>query len=416
MSRNKKFQINNLFKFFILIFFLANTLLLAQEQKTEFKITSNPNNINSWWLEKNNFGIHPTNFDFKSTWKLYKSNTTYSFDILIQENNSYLSESFIKYNLSNHTFLRLGRYYRDFSNYLNDNLSSGHMLISKNAKPMPKIGLVTKKKIKKFDKMIFDFGISHANFNKNNIYNKAPYLHEKFIYMNIKSDNYKISIGLVHEAIWAGSISDGEEQPNSFKDFLKVFIAEDGPFKEGQLHANALGNHLGIWDFYYQKNKNNKILKLYYQHFFEDTSGLRFRNEIDGLWGLELQNYISNTTLLFEYLHTTHQNMDPPYINDSYYNHAIYLEGWSYSNYTLGNPFINHLNVEPVNIIHVGIDGELPAGYYYNAQFSNKTTINDYIKYKLIFGKKIYKSNTEIILINDSKDRINIGFSLSWFL
>ena len=45
MSRNKKFQINNLFKFFILIFFLANTLLLAQEQKTEFKITSNPNII-----------------------------------------------------------------------------------------------------------------------------------------------------------------------------------------------------------------------------------------------------------------------------------------------------------------------------------------------------------------------------------
>ena len=41
--------------------------------------------------------------------------------------------------------------------------------------------------------------------------------------------------------------------PNTFKDFLTVFISGDGPLKEGEPHANALGNHLGVWDFYYQK-------------------------------------------------------------------------------------------------------------------------------------------------------------------
>ena len=37
--------------------------------------------------------------------------------------------------------------------------------------------------------------------------------------------------------------------PPGIKDFFKVFIAADEPIREGQDHANALGNHLGIWDF-----------------------------------------------------------------------------------------------------------------------------------------------------------------------
>ena len=54
--------------------------------------------------------------------------------------------------------------------------------------------------------------------------------------------------------------------------------------------------------FNYKRIMNNKELKLYYQHFFEDTSGLRFWNRLDGLWGIELSNYIKNTNILFEYL------------------------------------------------------------------------------------------------------------------
>ena len=43
-------------------------------------------------------------------------------------------------------------------------------------------------------------------------------------------------------------------QPSAFKDFLKIIISADG-HDEGGSHVNALGNHLGIWDFYYQINK-----------------------------------------------------------------------------------------------------------------------------------------------------------------
>ena len=76
-------------------------------------------------------------------------------------------------------------------------------------------------------------------------------------------------IGFVHEAIWAGNVSNYGNQPSSIKDFFKVFIAADEPIREGQDHANALGNHLGIWDFVYQYNSKNYTTKFYHQHFLK---------------------------------------------------------------------------------------------------------------------------------------------------
>ena len=204
------------------------------------------------------------------------------------------------------------------------------------------------------------------------------------------------------------------DQPSKFKDFLKILISADGP-DEGGPHANALGNHLGITEFLFQKNNDNKILNFYYQHFFEDTSGLRFRNEIDGLWGLELENYIPETIFLFEYLHTTHQDMDPPYVAEAYYNHGVYQKGWGYKNYTLGNPFINHLEVEPVNVLHMAVSGKL-FDYLYQMKLSRKTNINDSIKYQVNINKKINNANTIGIFIINNDQKIGVGANISWIL
>ena len=421
LKKLKIIRINKFSKLFVILSFIANTLLFAQEQKIELKIQSNLESLDSWWLEKNNFGIEPTNFNFQGSWELKTLKTTYAINILAQEESIYFNESFIKHNFSDKTFLRVGRYYRDFSHYLNDELSSGHMLISHNAKSMPKIGLVTSQKIKKLEKIDFDFGIAHGFFDKNDLYNKAPLLHEKFLYMNIRKNNYQVSIGFVHEAMWGGSTVEDGDQPNTFKDFLKVLISADGP-DEGGSHVNALGNHLGMTELFFQKNNNNQILKLYYQHFFEDTSGLRFRNEIDGLWGVELKNYIPETTILFEYLDTTHQDMNPPYINDAYYNHGTYSMGWSYKDYTLGNPFINHLKVEPTEVFHMGISGKILSDYQYKIKASRRININDPVKYKLIFGNIMDNKATKeipafnIFIANNESGENGIGIEIYWEL
>ena len=421
LNPSKKINSQNyLINTIVLLFFIS--ISLAQEKKIIFNIDAAPISSNYWWLENNNFGIKPSNLNLQTKWMLETSNTTYLIDIVLQKEieKYYINESFIKYNFSDDTFLRLGKYYKDFSSYLNDNLSSGSMLISHNAQSMPKIGFITSKNIKRYERVTFNFGIAHGIFEKNDIYTKAPLLHEKFIYINIKKNDYEFGIGLVHEAIWAGEIANLGNQPNKFKDFFKVFISADGPRLPGEPHANALGNHLGIWDFYYKKQNQDKLLKLYYQHFFEDTSGFRFTNRIDGLWGVELKNYIPKTNFLIEYLTTTDQNRTSH--NDAYYNHYQYNLGWSYKGYTLGNPFINHLTVQPVKVFHLGMEGEIYSNYHYRFKVARKTNISDKIKYKLVMTRKFDKKNhnsisdLNIYIMNNENMKNGLGISISYRL
>jgi hypothetical protein len=419
LSSSKKIDFQYYFFNTLALLFFIN-ITPAQEKKIILNIKATPVNSNYWMLENNNFGIKPSPLNLQARWQLKTSNSSYLIDILLQKEvkKYYINESFVKYNFSDHTFLRLGKYYRDFSNYLNNDLSSGSMLISHNAQSMPKIGFVTSKKMN--EKITFNFGIAHGLFEKNDTYTKAPFLHEKFIYIDIKKNDYEFGIGLVHEAIWAGEIASLGKQPNKVKDFFKVFISADGPRLEGEPHANALGNHLGIWDFYYKKQNEEKLLKLYYQHFFEDTSGLRFTNRIDGLWGVELENYIPKTNLLIEYLTT--EDQDRTIHNDAYYNHYQYNLGWSYKGYALGNPFINYLKVEPVKVFHLGLSGKIYSKYYYQFKVAKKINIGDKIKYKLVmtkeFDEKNYPSISDlnIYIMNNENMKNGLGISISYKL
>ena len=403
---------------------MLTNIVEAQENKSVLNIYSNPTNSSYWWLEKNNYGKYIIDKEIEYKFKLKKSNTTYQIDIsnAYKKNKTlYFGESFVKHSFSENTFIRAGKYYRDFSKYLNDDLSSGSMLVSKNTQPMPKIGLVHSQKIKKNKNIYFDFGIAHGFFKKNNYYPKAPYLHEKFFYMHIKKNNYQISIGAVHEAMWAGENWAGD-LPSTFKDFLKVFIAEDGPDRGG-VHTNAIGNHLGIWDFYYQKKEGEKKIKLYYQHFFEDTSSLRFINQTDGLWGIELENYIPHTTFLFEYLDTTHCCINPPYQDDDYYGSWQYLGGWRYEDIIIGNPFVNTMplldqwvrNRELTELIHIAIKGKILANDY-EIKGSRKINIHDDIKYKMVIGREIKDSVIFKIFLVNNGNSTGSGLGISYLL
>ncbi len=409
---------NNLQKlvFKILIILSFTNLLQSQEKDITFTIKQNPIDNDYWWLKKNNYGREISEFGFESHLKFEKFKTVYEVNFFSDFKNGnlkkiYINQSFIKHNISKNSFFRFGRYYRDFSTYLNDELSSGSMLISNNAQPMPKVGFVTSYKIKKNKDISFNFGIAHGIFNKNDIYKKEPLLHEKFLYMNINNTDYKLSLGFVHEAMWGGNIIYAGNQARTIENYLKIFISADG---SGDFpHTNALGNHLGIWDFSLEKKNGDKILKLYYQHLFEDTSGLRFANKTDGLWGVELIDYLFNTTILIEYLNTTNQFIDYPYVHEKYYNHGLYGFGWSYKNYTLGNPFIDHLNAIETSALHLGIKGVFLKSYSHTLKFSRRTNVNDKLKYKLSLSKIINGKDKIGIFIVNSDNNSGLGISFS---
>jgi hypothetical protein len=422
----EKIRLRKIITLLIIYFSVFNTSLFCQDHNINFNLKYNPSDTKEyWWLTKNSYGI--TKLQSQLTFDNNQVHTSYKIDISSDVNGKiYIGNSFIKHHFSEKTFIRIGKYYRDYSNYLTDILSSGHMLISNNAEPMPKVGFVTSKDFKRSNFISFNAGLSHGFFSTNSYYNKAPYLHEKFIYLNYEKNEHKFGIGMVHAAIWAGNITyEGGTIPNrnfpaNIKNFLKVFIASDGEY-EGGPHANALGNHLGIWDFFYENQINEKKIKLYYQHFFEDTSSLRFQNKTDGLWGIQIDNYIPNTIFLIEYLNTTNCCNNPPYQDDDYYGNYQYIDGWRYKNNIIGNAFVNTLdsssiwirNSNEIELLHLGIKGELKS-YNYRMLASKKINNADYIKYRIDLSKSIKKSNLRLGLFianNDSDNAIGISIT-----
>ena len=391
-----------------LTFLLFASILLAEENK---KISINIYDYNDpeWWSNYNSNGLNFT----QSNISLYYKNIFDNYDLLINTHASdekiIFAESYISFSMKKFYKIKFGRYYRDFSTYLNDDLSSGSMLIGKNALPIPKIGLLGEYNIKKKNKLKFSYGISHSILEKNDIYNESPFIHEKFLYFIKNENDYQYGFGFVHEAMWAGSTYLYGKFPSSFSDFWKVFISADGEKVEGQPHANALGNHLGIWDFYYIKKNKSNIFKFYYQHFFEDTSGLRFQNRFDGLWGFEYKDLSSKLNYVMEYIDTSNQDRNPPYVNENYYNHSEYKLGWSYKGYVIGNPFINNV---PSKIIHSGISINEINNYKFKILLSKRIDTNDTIKYSFSVGK-VFQNFTTLIFVNGSKSK-NIGLRIDY--
>ena len=383
-------------------YFLIITIVLPNDGDFTSKIEYNSTSIDAWFKKYNNFGLKKENILLETNYKKkINDKIKLSLNILISPNHLYYKNTFLSYNFNDISYLKMGKYYRDYSKYLNDSLSSGHLLVSNNAQPLNKISFNSSKKIKSVK---FDFGISHSTLEKNDLYIKPPMIHEKYIYMSFLRGNNLFGIGLIHEAMWGGNIENIGKQGESFEDFLKIFISADGPLNEGDAHANALGNHLGLWEFVYEKKLQSNTIKIYHQHLFEDTSGLRFHNRYDGLWGLMING--KNNTYLLEYLETTNQNIDPPYVDDAYYNHWLYGYGWSYKGLTIGNPHINPFEVDPLNVVHFA------SSLNYNnksliIRLSKKTNIKSQINTMISF--EYGENDTFSVSLYNQKNKFGIS-------
>ncbi len=383
-------QLIKICKYFVLSCII--TSFLSANNTISLSISSNNNNL--FWSEANNYGISGKNQLFLFSKFNYGSKTTFHLGIQSKLTHTSFSNTFIEYKINKKNFLKAGKYYRDFSDYLNDNLSSGSMLLSHNTEALPKIGYIGHYFLE-LNNVHLKYGLAHAQFDTNKNYSQPPFLHEKFIYIFLSKNNYNFGVGLVHEAIWGGTTNFGK-QPATFDDFFRIFRASHGD-EDAYIgdQINALGNHLGIWDFILTKKINSESeIKFYYQHIFEDDSGFKFKNKNDGLWGLEI--VLKDLNLLFEYLDTSHQSgFGTSTGNDSYYNHNIYNEGWSFKGNTLGNRFISHTKNIPVQLTHFG--------------FSKKF---DLLNVSLLFTEKTIFSKNNLYLLKAEKQFSNLYFGL----
>ena len=139
---------------FYLIFFLFFSILLPKNVK---KISINIYEYDNpeWWSNYNNSGLNFNKSNISISYKNIFDNYELQINTHASNEKIIFSESYISFSIAETYKIKFGRYYRDFSTYLNDGLSSGSMLIGKNALPMPKIGMLGEYRIKKKNKFKF---------------------------------------------------------------------------------------------------------------------------------------------------------------------------------------------------------------------------------------------------------------------
>ena len=288
-----------------------------------------------------------------------------------------------------------------WGDYNNPRLSSGSLLYSGNALPIPQIRLGI------FDyapfwgtkdwfsvKGYFAYGMfTDSNWQKSwaapgTKYTTNVLYHSKGLWIrggNTKKFPLLAEVGIEMATQFGGkAYENGKivDMKPTFLDWLKAIF----PSKEtedvllGEI-SSIKGNMLGQYTIALSWMPDaDWSVKAYFEHFFEDQSQMTFEyGWKDGLWGIDAQlpknRFVSE--IVYEFLYTKDQtgavnhdktDLEPEQVSgrDNYYNHSLYT-GWQHWGMGIGNPLIlspiynsNHLIKFLDNRIvahHLGIAG-----------------------------------------------------------
>ncbi|MCH5320068.1 MAG: hypothetical protein J1E38_10240 [Paramuribaculum sp.] len=254
-------------------------------------------------------------------------------------------------------------------------LSSGNLLFSPNARPIPqaRIELPDYIEIPGLNKWFaikgyFSFGMfTDDNWQRDftvgkNKHTENVLFHSKGGFIRVGDLNRFPVVGeagLEMAAQFGGKSISGDKvinMPHSIKDWWHIIIPSGGgsdtPLGE---QTNIYGNHVGEWVFtlsYLPQDKDISV-KAYYEHYFEDHSMMFFDYKWrDMLLGLQM-TLPKNPVIkgfVYEYLYTKDQAAPvywdhtpeiPEQVSgrDEYYNHGIYT-GWQHWGMGIGNPLL----------------------------------------------------------------------------
>lgn len=313
--------------------------------------------------EENANGLYQ-NLHFSGKNRLFKSFNIYSeAEFVASQSQDGVYGSLIQGNASiQNRFLNLTLgLQEEFFGFNDSTLSVGNIVYGNNARPIPKISLATNGWIKSpvlKKNLSFRAYLAHGWFEENR-FQSGAYLHQKYFYLkaDLIKNRLTLAAGLNHIAQWGGTNNDtGISQPTGLKNFFKIFIAasggEDAVITDQQ---NALGNHLGSYDFNVGYKFGTFSLNGYWQFIFEDSSGLKPVKWRDGLYGLTIKadKFKIINRVNFEIVTTTSQDavkddgQGGTYLEpDNYMNNGIYADGWTFNNRVLGNAMFLLLDPE----------------------------------------------------------------------
>jgi hypothetical protein len=280
--------------------------------------------------------------------------------------------------------------------------TNGSLDRSNNARPLPGISFTTDNYIPfLFWKKWFSF---KAEFEEklfsDHAFVKDAHLHHKSLYGKATlSKNWSVTAGLEHFVIWGGTspVPNIGEMPgfSQYLDYIMGLKAGQGAFTGDQ--QNKAGNQLGIYSLEIKKELNKANLSFYWNHPFEDRSGMEMANWEDGLWGIHIGKKDQSaffTDFVYEYMYTLNQSgpnhlvLSPTPDNpgrlsgrgrDSYFDHYIY-RSFTYYNRMMGTPlFVPRIGANGIAdgfestrmwMHHIGLKGALGSGIFWKTMLT----------------------------------------------
>ena len=288
--------------------------------------------------------------------------------------------------------------------------TNGNLDRSNNARPLPGISLSTNNYIPfLFWKNWFSF---KAEFEEklfsDHAFVKNAHLHHKSLYGKATlKQNWSLIAGLEHFVLWGGTSPTEGEMPGLSQYFNYILGLKAGPGAFLDDRTNKSGNQLGIYSLEIKKEWNESIISFYWNHLFEDRSGMEMANFQDGLYGIHINKkdeLALITDIVYEYMYTLNQSGSIHHLpaptpdnpgritgrgRDNYFDHFIY-RSFTYYNRMMGTPlFVPWIGADGIAtrfkstrmwMHHLGIKGALGSDIYWKTMLTwshNFGTYND---------------------------------------
>lgn len=296
--------------------------------------------------------------------------------------------------------LSLGRFREQIG--LHDGLlSSGGMMLSRNATPTPKIRLSTP------DFVDVPGSRGYVSFKArwseglldDSRYVDGARVHQKYLFLRIQPvAELDLMGGIVHNLVWGGEHPERGRLHNSFDTYFRDITA-----RSHESSITPLGNGLGAYDFGFRYRGDGFTVGAHRLFYLEDRVSTRFRSPWDGVWGATLRLHSDRdegpavdpelengppeqgdsaplvSHIVYEYIHTRQQDARPgldAFGRARYYTHSVWRDGWIYNRHTLGTPLFQ---IDPdrlgepdravtSNILighHVGLAGRMARRFDY---------------------------------------------------
>ena len=290
---------------------------------------------------------------------------------------------------------------------LNQQLSSGGLTWSGNARPLPQIAIGIFDYIYLCRWLQFKAELSYGWFTdghylkehlrvNHEFVKKVKYHHKSFFFRFGKPrSKWHFDLGVTLDDQFGGHIVDLngefiEDLGNGVKDYLGALIPINGG--EGEYFG---GNFLGSEHFKLTYSHNDYSISAYLENYFDDLSGMGKQNGMDGLWGIEFKTNKRQSIngLVVEYYQSTNQSGPLHGLDfsdalktggaDDYYNHFAYM-GWSHWGMGNGTPLVAaplyngtgdlRFLLNRVKAVHLAWKGDFARDWSYRAKMTFNRT------------------------------------------